>query len=89
MKKLLIVTLGAAIAATSFAPVAQAKHRMKKAMAPAPMAMAPMMNPRVAPNGDFYATPVGAGEPMAGMGMMMAPLAIPGAVVGGAMQPLM
>ena len=83
MRKLLIVTLGATIAAMSFAPVAQAKHRMMKKAAMAPMMMAPM-NPRVSPNGDFYATPVNAGDAMG----MMSPLGVPGAVVGGVTQPL-
>ena len=83
MRKLFAVSLAAAFAAAAFAPAAQARHR--KMMKPAPMAMMAPMNPRIAPNGDFYATPVMNGDPMA---MMMSPLAVPGAVVGGVTQPL-
>ena len=82
MRKLFAVTLGALVAATALAPAAQAR-KMRKA---APMMMMAPTNPRIAPNGDFYATPVMGGDPMA---MMMSPLAIPGAVVGGVTQPVL
>lgn len=84
MRNLFAVSLAAAVGAAVFAPAAQAAHHHRM-MKPAPMAMMAPMNPRVAPNGDFYATPMMKGDPM---GMMMSPLAVPGAVVGGVTQPL-